>query len=46
MNILEFDIDPNTLNNGIIGVIESTTEIDLINTRSPSLRDLVNPRGL
>jgi cytochrome c peroxidase len=41
----EFDIDPNTLNNGIIGVIESTTEIDLINTRSPSLRDLVNPDG-
>jgi cytochrome c peroxidase len=41
----EFDIDPNTLNNGIIGVIESTTEIDLTNTRSPSLRDLVNPDG-
>ena len=41
----EFDIDPNTLNNGIIGVIGSTTEIDLTNTRSPSLRDLVNPDG-
>ena len=41
----EFDIDPNTLNNGIIGVIGSTTDIDLINTRSPSLRDIVNPDG-
>ena len=41
----EFDIDPNTLNNGIIGVVGSTTEIDLINTRSPSLRDIVNPDG-
>ena len=41
----EFDIDPNTLNNGIIGVIGSTTEIDLTNTRSPTLRDLVNPDG-
>ena len=38
----EFDIDPNTLNNGVIG---STTEVDLTNTRSPSLRDLVNPDG-
>jgi cytochrome c peroxidase len=41
----EFDIDPNTLNNGVIGVIGSSTEIDLTNTRSPSLRDLVNPDG-
>ena len=41
----EFDIDPNTLNNGIIGVAGSTTEIDLTNTRSPSLRDIVNPDG-
>ena len=41
----EFDIDPNTLNNGVIGVIGSTTEVDLTNTRSPSLRDLVNPDG-
>ena len=41
----EFDIDPNTLNNGIIGVVGSTTEIDLTNTRSPSLRDIVNPDG-
>ena len=41
----EFDIDPNSLNNGVIGVIGSTTEVDLTNTRSPSLRDLVNPDG-
>ena len=41
----EFDIDPNTLNNGVIGVIGSTTEVDLTNTRSHSLRDLVNPDG-
>ena len=26
-------------------MIESTTEVDLTNTRSPSLRDLVNPDG-
>ena len=41
----EFDIDPNTLNNGITGVVGSTTEIDLTNTISPSLRDIVNPDG-
>tara|TARA_R110002074_G_scaffold328649_1_gene499158 strand:+ start:1084 stop:2484 length:1401 start_codon:yes stop_codon:yes gene_type:complete len=39
----EFDIDPNSLNNGIIGVAGSATEIDLTNTRAPSLRDIVNP---
>ena len=41
----EFDIDPNTLNNGVIGMIGSTTEVDLTNTRSPSLRDIANPNG-
>lgn len=41
----EFDIDPNSLNNGIISVIGSTTDIDLTNTRAPSLRDVVNPDG-
>lgn len=41
----EFDIDPNTLNNGIIGVAGTTTEIDLTNIRSPSLRDLVRADG-
>ncbi|MFT4697134.1 MAG: cytochrome c peroxidase [Flavobacteriaceae bacterium] len=41
----EFDIDPNTLNNGILLVAGSDTEIDLTNTRAPSLRDLMNPDG-
>lgn len=41
----EFDIDPNSLNNGIIGVIGSTTTIDINNTKAPSLRDLVSPNG-
>lgn len=41
----EFDIDPNSLNNGIIGVIGSTTTIDINNTKAPSLRDLVSPTG-
>ena len=40
----EFDIDPNTKNNGIIGVLNGTG-IDITNTRAPSLRDLVNPNG-
>lgn len=41
----EFDIDPNTRNNGVIGVAGSDTEIDLTNFRAPTLRDLVNPDG-
>lgn len=41
----EFDIDPNTLNNGIIGVAGSIDEIDLTNTRAPSLRNIVNSNG-
>lgn len=41
----EFDIDPNSRNNGIIGVAGSTTETDLTNFRAPTLRDLVNPDG-
>jgi cytochrome c peroxidase len=41
----EFDIDPNTLNNGIVGVIGSNTAIDITNTRAPSIRDIVNPNG-
>jgi cytochrome c peroxidase len=40
----EFDIDPNTRNNGFIGVINSTS-VDLDNTRSPSLRDILNAAG-
>ncbi len=39
----EFDIDPNSLNNGIISKLGGGT--DLTNTRSPSLRDLLNPLG-
>lgn len=40
----EFDIDPNTNNNGVITTI-GTTALDLNNTRAPSLRDLVNANG-
>ncbi len=40
----EFDIDPNTKNNGIIGTI-SGIGIDITNTRAPSLRDLVRVDG-
>lgn len=39
----EFDIDPNTKNNGIIGKIGGG--IDVTNTRAPSLRDLVKTDG-
>ena len=41
----EFDIDPNSGNNGIIGVLNGTG-IDINNTRAPSLRDLTNPAGI
>jgi cytochrome c peroxidase len=44
-NAPEFDIDPNTRNNGIIGTIGSNT-LDLLNTRAPSLRDLINNNGV
>lgn len=40
----EFDIDPNSRNNGIIGNI-SGGGIDITNTRAPSLRDIVNQAG-
>jgi cytochrome c peroxidase len=40
----EFDIDPNTGNNGIIGTIAGNG-IDVTNTRAPSLRDLVKIDG-
>ncbi len=39
----EFDIDPNTLNNGVIDKIGGGT--DQTNTRSPSLRDVLNSSG-
>lgn len=41
----EFDIDPLSLNNGIIGVAGDPDAIDLTNTKAPSLRDLFNPNG-
>ncbi|MFK8058277.1 MAG: cytochrome c peroxidase [Saprospiraceae bacterium] len=41
----EFDIDPNTSNNNVIGVAGMPGAIDLTNTRTPTLRDLVNPAG-
>jgi len=41
----EFSIDPNSGNNGIIGVLNGQG-IDINNTRSPSLRDLAGPTGL
>lgn len=44
-NAPEFDIDPNSRNNGIIGIV-NTTGIDMTNTRAPSLRDLVNTNGV
>jgi cytochrome c peroxidase len=40
----EFDIDPNSLNNGVTGSIGGGT--DLTNTRSPTLRDMVNGAGM
>ena len=44
-NAPEFDIDPNTLNNGIIGVANSATGIDITNTRAGTLRDITNATG-
>jgi len=40
----EFDIVPNTRNNGVIGSLGGGT--DLTNTKSPSLRDLFNSSGV
>ena len=39
----EFDIDPNSRNNGVTGAIAGGA--DLTNTRSPTLRDMVGPTG-
>ena len=39
----EFDIDPNSRNNGIAGSINGG--LDITNTRAPSLRDLTKPDG-
>jgi cytochrome c peroxidase len=40
-----FDIDPQSLNNGVVGVFGSTTDQDFNVTRAPSLRDLVKANG-
>lgn len=44
-NAPEFDIDPNSLNNGIIGIANSVNGIDVTNTRAASLRDITNANG-
>jgi cytochrome c peroxidase len=41
----EFDIDPNSKNNGIIGRIVAGGGVDVTNTRAPSLRDVVKVDG-
>lgn len=41
----EFDIDPNSKNNNILRKIEAGTGPDLIVTRAPTLRDVVNTLG-
>lgn len=40
----EFDIDPNSRNNGIVGSFDGTPDTDV--TRSPTLRDLFSTDGL
>ncbi|MDX5319820.1 MAG: T9SS type A sorting domain-containing protein [Bacteroidota bacterium] len=42
----EFDINPNTGNNGVIHVAGTVDSVDLTNTRSPSLRNVFNPQGI
>lgn len=44
-NAPEFDIDPNSGNNGIIRNANGSAGLDLGNTRAPSLRDLVRADG-
>ena len=44
-NAPEFDIDPNSKNNGIIGRIAGAG-IDITVTRAPSLRDVMNRSGI
>jgi len=41
----EISIVSHTSNNGIIGVIGEEDQIDLFNTKAPTLRDLINPQG-
>jgi len=41
----EFDIDPNSRNNGVDHVAGDPASADFTNTRSPSLRDVIGPNG-
>ncbi len=41
----EFDIDPQSLNNGVIALANGQLGTDLTNTRAPSLRDVTNRQG-
>lgn len=41
----EFDIDPNSQNNNVVGNLENPSTIDVTITRSPSLRNLTNSSG-
>ena len=41
----EFSIDPQSGNNGVITVANAPGEIDLTNTRSPTMRDIFSPTG-
>ena len=45
-NAPEFDIDPNTGNDGIVGRIVAGGGIDITVTRAPSLRDVTNSLGI
>lgn len=45
----EFDIDPNSLSNGIVfavGTAPPNPTFDTVITRAPTLRDMVNPQGI
>ncbi|WP_299434696.1 cytochrome-c peroxidase [uncultured Aquimarina sp.] len=42
----EFDIDPRSLNNGVIGVFGDISVTDEKVTRAPTLRDVFGPNGL
>ncbi len=41
----EFDIDPQSQNNGVTSVLGFAGQTDLMNTRAPSLRDLMKTNG-
>ena len=42
----EFDIRPNTGNNGVVGVANNPNGTDFQVTRAPTLRNLANPDGV